>query len=104
MLKNGSFSNTPWDTSAGHSSINGLQDVSAIIVAVAAIDKKSSELISRTQLTALAVNMSDYTTAMQPGDLLGHWQAAVDENGVTPAIPRVALSAIRFYERYFYLP
>jgi hypothetical protein len=104
LLKNGSFSNTPWDTSAGHSSINGLQDVSAIIVAVAAIDKKSSELISRTQLTALAVNMSDYTTAMQPGDLLGQWQSAVDANGVTPPIPRVALSAIRLYERYFYLP
>jgi hypothetical protein len=41
---------------------------------------------------------------MQPGDLLGQWQAAADANGVTPAIPRVALSAIRFYERYFYLP
>jgi hypothetical protein len=104
LLKSGSFSTAPWDTSAGHSTINGLQDVSAIIVAIASIDKKSSELISSTQLSALAVNMSDYTTTMQPGDLLGQWQSAVDANGVTPSIPRVALSAIRFYERYFYLP
>lgn len=104
LLKNGSFSTTPWDTSPGHSSINGLQDVSAIIVAIAAIDKKSSELISSTQLSALAVGMSDYTTAMQPGDLLGQWQAAVDANTGTPPIPRIALSAIRLYERYFYLP
>jgi type II secretory pathway pseudopilin PulG len=104
LLKNGSFSTAPWDTSAAHSSINGLQDVSAIIVAIAAIDKKSVDLISSTQLSALAVNMSDYTTGMQPGALLGQWQSAVDANSVTPPIPRVALSAIRFYERYFYLP
>ena len=104
LLKNRSFSTTPWDTSAGHSSINGLQDVSAIIVAIASIDKKSSQLISSTQLNALAVNMSDYATSMQPGDLLGQWQSAVDANGVTPPIPRVALSAIRLYERHFYLP
>ena len=104
LLKNRSFSTTPWDTSAGHSSINGLQDVSAIIVAIASIDKKSSQLISSTQLNALAVNMSDYATTMQPGDLLGQWQSAVDANGVTPPIPRVALSAIRLYERHFYLP
>jgi hypothetical protein len=78
--------------------------VAAIIVAIAAIDKKSSELISSTQLSALAVNMSDYTATMQPGDLLGQWQSAVDANTVTPSIPRVALSAIRLYERYFYLP
>jgi hypothetical protein len=81
-----------------------LQDVSAIIVAIAAIDKKSSALISSTQLNALAVNMSDYATGMQPGDLLGQWQSAVDANSVTPPIPRVVLSALRFYERYFYLP
>jgi hypothetical protein len=81
-----------------------LQDVSAIIVAIASIDKKSSELISSTQLNALAVNMSDYATTMQPGELLGQWQSAVDANGVTPPIPRVALSAIRLYERHFYLP
>jgi prepilin-type N-terminal cleavage/methylation domain-containing protein len=104
LLKNGSFSITPWDTSAGHSSINGLQDVAAIVVGLASIDKKSSELISSTQLRALAVNMSDYTATMQPGDLLGQWQSALDANGVTPPIPRVALSAIRLYERYFHLP
>jgi hypothetical protein len=104
LLKNGSFSTTPWDTSTGHSSINGLQDVAAIIVGLAAIDKKSSELISSTQLSALAVNMPDYTATMHPGDLLGQWQSALDANGVTPPIPRVALSAIRLYERYFYLP
>jgi prepilin-type N-terminal cleavage/methylation domain-containing protein len=104
LLKNGSFSDTPWNAAAGHSSINGLQDVAAIIVAVASIDKKSSDLISITQLTALAVDMADYTTGLQPGDLLTQWQSAIDGSTVTPPIPRVALSAVRVYERYFYLP
>jgi hypothetical protein len=104
LLRNGSFSTTPWDTSAGHSSINGLQDVAALIVALASIDKRSIDLISNTQLSALAVNMPDYTTTMQPGDLLAQWQSAVNANAVTPPIPRVAVSAIRLYERYFYLP
>jgi hypothetical protein len=104
LLRNGSFSTTPWDTSAGHSSINGLQDVAALIVALASIDKRSIDLISNTQLSALAVNMPDYTTTMQPGDLLAQWQSAVDANAVTPPIPRIAVSAIRLYQRYFYLP
>lgn len=104
LLRNGGFSATPWDISAGHSNINGLKDVAAIIVALASIDKRSSELISSAQLSALAVNMSDYAATMQPGDLLGQWQSAVDANAVTPPIPRVALPAIRVYERYFYLP
>jgi hypothetical protein len=104
LLKNGSFSITPWDTVAGHSSINGLQDVASIIVALASIDRKSSELITNTQFSALAVNMADYAATMQPGDLLGQWQSAIDANAVTPPIPGTALSAIRIYERYFYLP
>ena len=104
LLKNGSFSATPWDALAGHSNINGLRDVAAIIVTLASIDRKTSELISITQLNALAVNMADYTTAMHPGDLLAQWQSAIDANVVTPSIPREALSAIRIYERYFYLP
>jgi prepilin-type N-terminal cleavage/methylation domain-containing protein len=104
LLKNGSFSTAPWDAAAGHSSVAGLRDVAAIIVALASIDKKSSDLISTNQLRALAVNMGDYATPMQPGDLLAQWQAAIDANAVTPSIPRASLSAIHVYERYFYLP
>jgi len=104
LLKNGDLSDTPWDTTKGHSSINGMQDLTAIIVALAAIDKKSSVLITKDQLTALAVSMADYRPAMQAGDLLTQWQSAIDQGSVTPPIPRVALSAIRVYERYFVLP
>jgi pilin/secretion family protein with methylation motif len=104
LLKSGGFSDTPWNVAAGHSSVNGMQDVAAFIVAIAAIDKKSSGLITDSQLTTLAVNMVDYGPTMQPGDLAAQWQSAADQNIITPPIPRIALSAIRVTERYFYLP
>ena len=46
LLKNGNYSVTPWDASAGHSTVSGMQDVAAIFVAIAAIDPKSRVLIS----------------------------------------------------------
>ena len=103
LLRSGSFSATPWDTAAGHASINGLQDLAAIVVAVASIDKKSIDLLSSTQLSALAVNMADYTPTMNPGDMLAQWQTAIDTNTVSPPIPRPALAAVRLYERHFYI-
>lgn len=100
LLRNGGFSNTPWDTGAGHVSISGLQDLAAIVITIATIDKKSRVLVTDDQLTTLAGSMGDYSAAMQPGDLRAQWQSAIDQNN---AMPRVALSGIRIYERYFHL-
>lgn len=100
LLKNGSLSDTPWDTSAGHSSVSGMQDVAAVSVAVATIDPKSRVLISDSQLTPLIGRLNDFASSMKPGDLLNQWQAAIDG---TSDIPRPAVSAVRIYERYFYL-
>jgi hypothetical protein len=73
-------------------------------VALASIDKTSTELISGTQLDVLAASMADYDPTMQTGDLLGQWQSAIETSAITPPIPRTVLSAIRVYERFFYLP
>jgi hypothetical protein len=100
LLKKGSLSDTPWDTSAGHTSVNGMQDMAAICVSVAALDPKSRILISDAQLTTLAGRMNDFTASMKPGDLLAQWQAALD---ATTDMPRPAVSVVRIYERYFYL-
>jgi hypothetical protein len=104
LLRSGAFSDAPWDAAAGHSSVNGMQDVSAIVVTLGAIDPKSSSLITSSQLTSLAVSMADYTPTMRPGDLVAQWESAINQSSGTPLIPRIALSAIRVYERYFYLP
>jgi hypothetical protein len=100
LLKNGSFSGTPWDTGAGHTAVNGMQDVSAIIANAAVIDSKSKVLLTDSQVTMLAAGLSDYAVGLGPGQLRANWQAYLD--GIT-SLPRPAISGIRLYERYFYL-
>ena len=100
LLSNGSLSDTPWNTSTGHTSVSGMQDVAAISVCIAIIDPKTKVLISDSQLTTLAGRLPDFSSSMRPGDLLSQWQAVLD---ATTDIPRPSVSAIRIYERYFYL-
>lgn len=106
------LSTTPWDKRvAGHASINGLQDVAAISVAIAVIDPKSQMLVSGSQLASLSSAMQDFLPNMhnpgngptQTGDLEAQWESAII--GSLPAgIPRTAASSIRIYRRDFYLP
>src|SRR4030095_10328993 len=100
LLKNGSFSVTPWDTSSGHTTVSGMQDVAAISVAIAAIDHKSRVLISDSQLTTLATRLSDFSASMTQGDLLTQWQTALDG---TTDMSRPSIQSVRIYERSFYL-
>src|SRR5438093_1385328 len=98
--QNGNESDTPWDTSAGHISVSGMQDVAALSLALAVIDPKSRVLISDSQLNALAARLPDFSTSMRPGDLLNRWQAALDG---TTDMARPGIQSVRIYERYFYL-
>lgn len=100
LLKNGNLSTDPWDTLAGHTSVAGMQDVAAISVAVAAIDSKSRVLISDAQLTNLSGQLTDFVASMKPGELRSDWQQKLD---AVTNMPRPAVSAIRIYNRYFYL-
>jgi hypothetical protein len=105
LLANGAFSDIPWNSSAGHFALNGIQDVSAIVVDIAVIDPKSKALLTDTQLATLSTPgnanfLTDYTSGMTPGQLRTQWQNKV--NAIT-SLPQAALSGIRFYERYLYL-
>lgn len=100
LLKNGSFAVTPWDTSGGHTTVSGMQDIAAISVAIAAIDPKSRVLISDSQLTTLAGRLNDFSASMTPGELLTHWQTALDG---TTDMSRPSIQSVRIYERSFYL-
>jgi hypothetical protein len=105
LLKNGGFSDTPWDTSAGNNAVDGMQDVSAIVVDIAVIDPKSKVLLTDAQIATFSTSgganfLSDYASGMVPGQLRAQWQNTL--NGIT-SLPRPALSGIRLYERYFYL-
>jgi type II secretory pathway pseudopilin PulG len=99
LLKNGNLSTTPWDTTSGHTSVSGMQDVAAIIVDIAAIDSKSKALLSNSNITTLIQTLADYNGQV-PGALIANWRSALDRN---TSLPRPALSGIRLYERYFYL-
>src|SRR6266487_765783 len=102
LLKNGSFSDIPWDTTAvpAHNAVSGMQDVAAIVVDIAVIDSKSKVLLTDAQVTTLAAGLSDYTAGMVPGQLRANWQTYLD--GIT-TLPRPAISGVRLYERYLYL-
>jgi hypothetical protein len=108
LLTNGSLSVTPWDASlAGHTNVSGMRDVAAIIVAIATIDPKSHVLLTNSQVATIAGTLVDYSTGSGhgPGWMLGQWQSVLDTptHAAVKLMPRPALSAIKLYERYFYL-
>lgn len=108
LLTNGALSVVPWDASlAGHTDASGLRDVAAIIVAVATIDPKSHVLLTNSQVSTIAGTLVDYSAGSGhgPGWLLGQWQSILDSPtaAAVKLMPRPALSAVRLYERYFYL-
>jgi len=92
LLKSGAISNLP--------GANGMQDVAAIAVTVAAIDPKSRVLLSDSQIATLIGRLKDFDPAQPIYDLTASWQSALD--GITD-MPRVAIDGVRIYQRYFYL-
>jgi len=117
LLKSGKLTDTPWDTDAGHTSINGLTDVEAIAVTIAVIDSQSRSLLSNgdpteQNLLDLQDQMNDFRTApgrgagaaKKFGDIAYQWNQVITDPvtyPITAAMPRAALSAIRIYSRYF---
>ena len=125
------FTDTPWDTRSGvaHTNVSGMQDVAAIVVAIAVIDPKSKVLLDNsaqvpppddniTRLGAQLIDCGNTTCPgcpsqtdwqTKPGQLLTQWQnklnGIIDPNSpdYDPTLPRPAISGIRLYERYFYL-
>lgn len=86
----------------------GFQNVTAIAVTVAAIDPKSRLVLDAASqqpapsdnMTQLAGKLVDYNASMKPGDLLKQWQAALD---TTTGMPKQPLTAVKLFQRYFYL-
>ncbi len=87
-----------------------MQNVAAVVVDIAVIDSKSKVLLTNQQLTDLAGTLKGVSTStiatdinvatLVPGGLLADWQSTLD---AITNLPRPAISAIRLYERVFYL-
>lgn len=110
LLPSGALSRGPWTgiaswdmSQVSNPTVAGtpaFKDISAIVVAIAAIDPKSKVLLTSTQITTLSGLLGNYVDGMVPGQLLSTWQTALDN--ITD-MPRPAIQGIRLYERYFYL-
>lgn len=105
ILKTGVIANTPGAA--------GMQDVAAIVAAVATIDPKSRVLLTDCQVggngscgaytnNGLVQRMVDFTPATQAkiADLTAAWQGALN---LINDMPRPAIAGIRIYQRTFYL-
>ena len=119
LIKNGRLSAAPWNTDAGHTTINGLTDVQAIGVTIAVIDPAGRAIINAanpSSLFDLASDLTDFTTT--PGRGVGQqnkyiggletkWEAVLETvvaTGVTSnntPVPPEAVKGIRLYTRYF---
>jgi type II secretory pathway component PulJ len=85
-----------------------VNDVVAIVVAIAVIEPKSKVLLGNTDLATVAGTLTDFGGSnscatvnwQNPGELLRQWQCTLDS---TIGFPRPAISNIRLYERYYYL-
>jgi len=97
LLTDGTFRSTPWKTTS--STVQGMQDVAAIVTDIAVVDPKSRGLLTSAQVTTLKGILSDYN-GQAPGVLISNWRTAMDTN---TSLPRAALSSIRLYERFLYL-
>ncbi len=95
----GRLSLTPWN--APHTSINGFKDVAGIVVTLAILDP-TSQVIVDVSNTALASALPD---AAEGSEVMASWVSAINSPGfaATARIPQAAASAVRVYQRCFYL-
>jgi hypothetical protein len=94
---------TPWDTTVtSHTSIDGFKDVAAIVVTIAVLDSRSRVIIrDYTKLTGSSV----FSDAADGTDTATTWNQALKSSGFASSagIPPQAASAVRIYQRYYYL-
>jgi hypothetical protein len=77
---------------------NGLKEVSAISVTIAAVDQKSQVLLSDVQLKAIIDSLPDFAPDMGLAGLATSWQSALN---ATAGLPRTAIHGVRIYQKTF---
>ena len=110
LLTNGALSDAPCLDANNCTTINAWRDVAAIAVDLAVIDPRSKVLLTDQQMATFNGNsgltnfLNDWSSDLnRPGRLLNSWQNKLNSVVRGTSVPRQAASAVRFYERYFYL-
>lgn len=115
VLENGTilpalYSNSPFDTRAGHSSLTGigLSDVQSIVVTLAILDDTSKKILpTGTALTDAATALPDPTdtelSSASPALPGQTWRSIVESGNFSQltGIPAPAASHVRIYQRVF---
>ena len=110
------YSLVPWDTTLSHTTVNGFQDVAAIVVAIAILDPKSRAIVSNyTKLSdpsLLKEALDPASDSIFKGDIAANWNARVQNTGPYASgatfaslsgLPPSAAAAVHIYQRSFYL-
>jgi hypothetical protein len=109
QLQNGTFSRNPGFTNSAPVSPGSITNTVAIVVAVAALDSKSRQLVpmgSWANLMSTAFPIDATKLADNPPVLMdSQWNAALTNSAFaqTAGIPALAASHIKVYQRYYYL-
>jgi prepilin-type N-terminal cleavage/methylation domain-containing protein len=101
------YSVNPFRGGPGHDAVDGLQDVRAIVVAMAVLDRASRQIAP--DLSQVATAFRDITAAdlgtVPPTLMANIWQGEIDQNKLAAdaKIPHGAAAQMRIYQRHFYL-
>ena len=118
LMKDGTLSSQPY--TAPDMEPRGMQDVSAVIVAIAILDDTSRTIVTpanaSTLMSHLVSALPDFAgteipaadtpaTATNPVLMAPVWQKALNNPSFaqTYTVPQAVVSAVRVYQRYFYL-
>lgn len=95
---------------SAHSAVNGFQDVSAIVVAIAVLDDTSRNKIADVGagVSAMAAKLADAAetdfSGTQPNLMASKWSTMVKSSDFAPdGTPKVVADQVRVYQRHFYL-
>ena len=107
LMKNGMLSPQPY--TAPNTTPRGMQDVSAIIVAIAILDDSNRKIVTNTSqlvsaLKDFPVSLGQQEAATSPL-MVTLWQDQINAPtfAQSAGLPPEAASAVRVYQRYFYL-
>jgi len=99
MLRDGTTGATPWNAASGSTSVNGLKDIAAIGVVIAAADRKAAQAAQPGELPALGAALPDFSPGAKVGALQARWQQALLDGSVRPALRE----GVHVYEHLFYI-
>ena len=86
----------------------GLDDIKALVIAIAVLDTRGRANVTAAQLQVLHDGLRDYTDADTPGtaparDIAAIWTDAVNNASYGAGVPNNIRAAVRVYQRYYYL-